>query len=106
MASTLPNKVSQQTTAVARFAHSGVRRLLGAESVSVDRHDDWTIAFADVDWLSLRGQYEHDLTPAELFHKDHRMSRELRSVLGGEALAIETRVNWVAERPETHSAKR
>ncbi len=51
----------------AAIAHDA--RLLGAESVSVERHDDWTIVFADVDWLSLRGLYEHDLTPAELFHR-------------------------------------
>jgi len=44
-------------------------RLLGARQVTVERHDDWTIVGADIDWLRERGAHPHDLAPADLFRR-------------------------------------
>lgn len=58
---------------------------LGASRVLVEKHLDWHIVSADIDWLQVKGKYCHSFTPAQLFRQvvsfpedgDNSMRREI-----------------------------
>jgi hypothetical protein len=43
--------------------------VLGAQRVLIERHREWTIVSADLDWLGVRGRHVHNLVPADLFRR-------------------------------------